>query len=78
MINDISFILLYFRYIWRDSILDTKEEKRWTWILVIFSLWPQYQALKLLKRIFTLKRSGVYKDNEDLKRHTTVLVITPV
>ena len=67
-----------FRYIWKHSILDTEEEKRWTWVLVIFSLWPQYQALKLLKRIFKLKRGGVYKDNEDLKRHTTVLVINLV
>ena len=60
-------------YIWRDSNLDTPEEKRWTWLLVLLSVWPQWQAIKLIKRIFKYKRTGIYRDNEDLKRQTQVI-----
>ena len=70
MIYMLSFLL---RYIWRDSNLDDDNEKKWTWVLVIFSLWPQYQAYKLVKRIFNAQRSGIYCDKEDLKRQGQVL-----
>ena len=33
---------------WR---MDTREERRWTWILVVLMLWPQYRALVLFWRI---------------------------
>ena len=59
-------------YIWKDSDLDTEEEKRWTWVLVLLTLWPQYQAVKLVRRIWKLKRPEVYRDNIDLKRQKEV------
>ena len=68
-----KFLFTLFSYIWWDSELDTPQEKRWTWVLVLLCLWPQYQALKLLKRIFNLRRTGVYRDNTDLKRQTQVI-----
>ena len=61
-----------FSYVWRHTDLDTKKEREFTWAFVMFCLWPQYQAFKLVKRIFTLKRTGIYRDNEDLKRQTQV------
>ena len=66
-------IHIFNSYIWRDSKLDTPEEKRWTWLLVLLSLWPQWQAIKLIKRIFKYKRTGIYRDNEDLKRQSQVI-----
>ena len=70
IIEMLSFLL---SYIWRDSNLDNDNEKKWTWVLVIFSLWPQYQAYKLVKRIFKAQRSGIHCDKEDLKRQGQVL-----
>ena len=61
-----------FSYIWKDSDLDDEKEKKWTWVLVFLSVWPQYQALKLVKRIFKLQRAGIYCDKEDLKRQGQV------
>ena len=75
LIYMLSFLL---RYIWRDSNLDNDNEKKWTWILVIFSLWPQYQAYKLVKRIFKAQRSGIHCDKEDLKRQGQVLKLEKV
>ena len=66
--------IYFFSYIWRDSNLDTAEERRWTWLLVLLSIWPQYQAYKLIKRIFKYKRMGIYRDNEDLKRQHQVFL----
>ena len=34
---------------WRK---DSSEEKKWTWILVILLIWPQYQAAKVLILLF--------------------------
>ena len=69
IIDTLSFLL---SYIWRDSNLHNDNEKKWTWVLVIFSLWPQYQAYKLVKRIFKAQRSGIHCDKEDLKRQGQV------
>ena len=33
---------------WYTSEFDTRREKRWTWILVLLFIWPQYQAFKLI------------------------------
>ena len=34
---------------WRK---DSSEEKKWTWILVILLIWPQYQAVKVVILLF--------------------------
>ena len=69
--NKSIFIYKSFSYVWKDSGLDSEEEKRWTWVLVLLTLWPQYQAVKLVKRIWKHKY-GCYRDVEDLKRQKEV------
>ena len=71
-LHDCTYNHSSFSYIWKDSDLDTEEEKRWTWVLVLLTLWPQYQAVKLVRRIWKLKRPEVYRDNIDLKRQKEV------
>ena len=57
-----------FSYIWYSSKLDTIEERRWTWILVPLFVWPQYQALKLIKRILWKKGHRGDEEDEDRER----------
>ena len=35
-------------YKWMSTEYDTQKEKKFTWLLVILNVWPQYQVLKLL------------------------------
>ena len=35
-------------YKWTSTEYDTQKEKRFTWLLIILNIWPQYQVLKLL------------------------------
>ena len=46
---------------WR---IDSNKEKRWTWILLLFQLWPQYRAMKIIFKIF--KGDSTYKEEKDL------------
>ena len=62
---------IVFSYIWYSSKLDTEAERRWTWILVPLFVWPQYQALKLIKRI--LWKKGHRGDEEDEDREREVI-----
>ena len=34
---------------WR---IDSNKEKKWTWILLLFQLWPQYRAMQIIFKIF--------------------------
>ena len=44
--------LFFIICVWKkNDNLDTKKEKRFTWVFVLLSFWPQYQVLKLLKSI---------------------------
>ena len=38
-------------YKWFSTDFDTDKEKRYTWLLVILCMWPQYQVIKLLLSI---------------------------
>ena len=44
---------------WLSTDFDAQKEKRFSWILVVLNLWPQYQVCKLLFTIFR----GKCKDN---------------
>ena len=59
---------IVFSYIWYSSKLDTDAERRWTWILVPLFVWPQYQALKLIKRILWKKGHRGDEEDEDRER----------
>ena len=39
-------------YKWVSTDFDTEKEKRYTWVLVVLCIWPQYQVIKLILTIF--------------------------
>ena len=47
-------------YKWFSTDFDTPKERRFTWILVLLNLWPQYQVLKLLLLILGGKSKDIY------------------
>ena len=44
--------------------MDSKQEKKWTWLLLIVQLWPQYKALQVFR---TLVVKGEEKGLTDKK-----------
>ena len=52
-------------YKWSSTDHDTQKEKQFTWILALFNLWPQYQVVKLLLKIFRGKSEDVWKPVQD-------------
>ena len=48
---------------WWD--MDTREEKKWSWILVVTMVWPQVKAMKLFWTIVVKgKESGLVQKKE--------------
>ena len=62
-------------YIWYTSKFDSTEEKRWSWIFVLFFFWPQYQAFKIIVGI--VKGKNERGDDDDRKRQRKVLNLSP-
>ena len=54
---------------WR---IDSNKEKKWTWILLLFQLWPQYRAMKIIFKIFKGDQSYV-DDKNTLERDVSIL-----
>ena len=48
MILPVIFNMLFNLYKWLSKSHDTQNEKRFTWLFVVLSLWPQYQVFKLI------------------------------
>ena len=48
MILPIVLNMAFNLYKWTSTEYDTQKEKRFTWLLVILNVWPQYQVLKLI------------------------------
>ena len=68
--------ILFIVYAWKRTHFDSKREKRFTWILAILNIWPQYQVFKLIRSII----NG--EPQRDLKRKmkkldTKVLSVEP-
>jgi hypothetical protein len=64
LITPVILNLLFNLYLWKTTDFDTQDEKRYTWIIVILSLWPQYQMLKLLVAICKNKSETTWKQKE--------------
>ena len=62
--------------VWKDSSFDNSKEKRWSWILVLLNLWPQYQVAKLLGLIIRGISDFDLKEKED-KLERQLLYIEP-
>ena len=54
---------------WR---IDSNKEKKWTWILLLLQLWPQYRAMKIIFKIFKGDPSYVNEKNT-LERDVSIL-----
>ena len=54
---------------WR---IDSNTEKKWTWILLLFQLWPQYRAMKIIFKIFKGDPTYVIEKNT-LERDVSTL-----
>ena len=50
--------------------MDSKQEKKWTWLLLIIQLWPQYKALQVFR---TLVVKGEEKGLTDKKYTIEIL-----
>ena len=48
MVLPVALNMAFNLYKWTSTEYDTQKEKRFTWLLIILNLWPQYQMLKLL------------------------------
>ena len=59
-------------YTWKTTDFDTRKEKLFSWILILFNVWPQYQVLKLIFAMI-MKRSdrGWKKLQEKVKKRIT-------
>ena len=44
-------------YLWKITDFDSKVERRFTWLLLIFNVWPQSQVLKLIISIFKTNKN---------------------
>ena len=62
--------------VWKDSSFDSSKEKRWSWILVLLNLWPQYQVAKLLGFIIRGISDSDLKEKDD-KLERQLLYIEP-
>ena len=62
--------------VWKDTSFDSSIEKRWSWILVLLNLWPQYQVAKLLRFIIRGISDSDLKEKED-KLERQLLYIEP-
>ena len=52
--------IIFNSYKWFSTNFDTDKEKRYTWLLVILCMWPQYQVIKLLLSIFHGKSKVIW------------------
>ena len=61
-------------YKWISANFDTETEKRFTWLLVVLNMWPQYQILKLLSSIFRGTSKNTWKPMQDkIKRQLSYI-----
>ena len=61
-------------YKWFSTDHDTQKEKRFTWLLVVLNLWPQYQVLKLILLILSRKSKDIWKPVQDkIKREISFI-----
>ena len=65
------FYFTYYSYIWYTSKFDSAEDKKWSWIFVLFFFWPQYQAFKIIVGI--IKGENERGDDDDRKRQRKVI-----
>ena len=55
-------------YKWVSTDFDTEKEKRYTWVLVVLCVWPQYQVIKLLLTIFRGTSKSIWKPMQNRYR----------
>ena len=65
MITPVIFNMLFNVAMWRTTNFDSRKEKRFTWMLVLMNLWPQYQSLKILISIFRKEPMEQWKPKND-------------
>ena len=69
--------VLFTFYKWESTDFDTKKEKRFTWLLVILFIWPQYQVVKVILSILRGKSKDVWNSMQD-KHKKDLSYIEPV
>ena len=47
--------ILFICSVWKKGKFDQRKEKWFTWILAVLTLWPPYQAVKLIRNIIAKK-----------------------
>ena len=62
MILPVTANLVFNFYLWKTTDFDTGKEKRFSWMLVMLNVWPQYQVLKLIASI--LKNDENWKERQ--------------
>ena len=68
----LSMTFNFYKWFWTD--FDSKKEKRYTWMLVILGMWPQYQVLKLILSIIRGKSKNIWKLTQDkIKKDLTYI-----
>ena len=50
--------ILFICFVWKKGKFDQRKEKWFTWILAVLSLWPPYQAVKLIRNIIAKKEDS--------------------
>ena len=55
---------------WR---MDSKQEKKWTWLLLIVQLWPQYKALQVFRTLVVKGEEKGLTDKKVYDRNIKVL-----
>ena len=61
MLLPVIFNMLFNLYNWSSKNYDTQKEKRFTWLLVVLNLWPQYQVIKLIWLILRGKSKDIWE-----------------
>ena len=65
MITPVMMNLVFNIWMWKTANFDGKNEKYFTWILVLLNFWPQYQILKLIYSIVTNVPETQWKEQGD-------------
>ena len=49
--------------------MDAAAEKRWSWVLLVFFLWPQYKAVKLIYKISWMGRETGLEEKNNFRKN---------
>ena len=76
IISPVIAYIIFICSVWKKGNFDTKKERWFTWILAVLTIWPPYQAFKLIRNILGKKDQRSWEAKK-LKLENQVFSIEP-